>query len=135
MTETSTPRSTSSRSRQPSTVFSECWTIVRVLEGYGWKSGDLPAGPPQRCLKFGPLLSPSRFFRPGLLFEIFDPGLNAGRVLVMPPAGRVQGALRPIDIVLPSFTLFALSHFLLCAFALSARLLLLECLRGLAIRR
>jgi len=53
----------------------------------------------------------------------------------MASAGRVQGALRLIDILLPSFALFSLSRLLLCAFALSARLFLLECERGLAILR
>jgi len=53
----------------------------------------------------------------------------------MASAGRVQGALRLVDILLPSFALFSLSLLLLCAFALSARLLLLECERGLAILR
>ena len=40
--------------------------------------------------------------------------------------------MRLIDILLPSFALFSLSRLLHCAFALSARLLLLECERGLA---
>jgi hypothetical protein len=61
--------------------------------------------------------------------------LNAGRFPIMASAGRVQDALRLIDILLPSFALFSLSRLLLCAFALSARLRFLECERGLAILR
>jgi hypothetical protein len=51
------------------------------------------------------------------------------------PAGRIQGALRLVDGLLPPLALLALSGLFLRAFALAAPLLPLESERGLPVGR
>ena len=65
----------------------------------------LPASPPQSGLKFQTVFSPMRFFRPRLLFKIFDLGLDGCCSLHMLPLRLFQRRLSLVDDLLPALVL------------------------------
>src|SRR5215475_5025072 len=89
----------------------------------------------QRGFQPGFLLLPSGFFGLRSFFERLELNLNARGVLFVLPTGRIQGALRLVDGLLPSLAFLTLSSLFLRSFALAAFLLLLESERGLPISR
>src|SRR5262245_43400894 len=98
-------------------------------------SSALPSRSSQRDFQPSFLLLPSGFFGLRSFLEGVELSLNVRSVLFVLPTGRIQGALRLVDGLLPPLALITLSGLFLRAFALAAFLLLLESERGISISR
>src|SRR6516162_3672011 len=108
------------------TAFSDCNSGM---------SSALPSRLSQRGFQPGFLLLPSGFLGLRPFLERLDLSSNVRSVLFVLPTGRIQGALRLVDGLLPPLALLTLSGLFLRAFALAAFLLLLESERGLPLSR
>src|SRR6266566_303927 len=98
-------------------------------------SWALPSRSSQRGFQPGFLLLPSGFFGLRSFLERLELSLNVRSLLFVRPAGRIQGALRRVDGLLPPLALLTLNGLFLRAFALAAFLLLLESECGLPLSR
>src|SRR6516162_7359474 len=104
------------------TAFSDC--------NFGMSSA-LPSRSSQRGFQPSFLLLPSGFFGLRSCLERLELSLNVRSVLFVLPTGRIQGALRLVNGLLPPLALLTLSGLFLRALALAAFLLLLESEPGL----
>src|SRR5579872_5557303 len=108
------------------TAFSDCNSGI---------SSALSLRSSQRGFQPSFLLLPTGFFGLRSFLERLELSLNVRSVLFVLPTGRIQGALRLVDGLLPPLALLSLSGLFLRPFALATLLLLLESERSLPISR